>query len=252
MDGANRLTTMDKRQNLFVFDSKKEISEFLLRKWEAISREATERKGYVAVALSGGETPFDFYQRLGQSDQLPWEKTHLFLVDERFLPYDDQDSNWGMLRRTLLIRGQVPRENIHPIPTEASDLRTAARKYEEDLKNFFQLSEGELPEFDLILLGIGEDGHTASLFPGDPALKETSRLAVAVIPTKARHPRITLTLPVLNQGRNVIFLVSGKNKASVLERVIKRDASLPASLVNPESGNLFFVTDREASSALSA
>jgi 6-phosphogluconolactonase len=241
------------RQNILVFDSKDKISDFLIKKWREISREAIEKGGYIAVALSGGKTPINFYRKLANSKEiLPWDETHIFLVDERFVPFDDNDSNYGMLKETLLKRIQIPQENIHPVPTERSTLEMSAKEYEEELRRFFKLPQGKFPEFDLILLGIGEDGHTASLFPGSPLLKDMIHLAVSVISDGTRHHRITLTLPVINNAKHVVFLVTGGKKAAILKDVIvKRNPSLPASMVNPIGGNLMFLIDREASSALS-
>jgi 6-phosphogluconolactonase len=186
------------------------------------------------------------------NEMLPWDKTHLFLVDERVVPWEHRDSNYHMLRETLLNYIPIPQENIHPIPTDRTSLQTSAKAYEEEMKIFFNLQSGQYPEFDLILLGIGEDGHTASLFPGTPVLDDTLHLAAAVSMDDIRHPRITLTLPVINNAKHILFLVIGKNKASVLRKIInKEDVSLPASMVHPNKGKLIFVTDREASRQLS-
>ncbi len=239
--------------NIFIFDSEDQMSEFVTRKWEEISEGAIEKKGYFAVGLSGGKTPVHFYQRLADWDGRSfWERTHLFLVDERFLSLDDKDSNYRMLREMLFEKIPIPSENIHPIPTEKRSLEISAREYEEDLRKFFKVSKGQYPVFDLLLLGIGEDGHTASLFPGSDALKERTRFTAAVVLDEARHHRITLTLPVINDGEHVIFFVRGKNKASILRKIInKEDRALPASMVQPKSGKLLFLIDREASSQLS-
>jgi 6-phosphogluconolactonase len=157
-----------------------------------------------------------------------------------------------MLRQTLLDKIGIPEENIHPIPTGKSTPSISAEAYEEDLKIFFKLRLGQFPEFDLILLGIGEDGHTASLFPASPVLNEWNRLAVAVMLDEIRHHRITLTLPVINHAKHAVFLVSGKNKAAVFEKVVnKKDPSLPASMVNPGKGTLLFLSDLEAGLQLS-
>jgi 6-phosphogluconolactonase len=229
------------------------MSEFMIKKWEEILKEATERRGYFAAALSGGRTPVIFYRRLAAWGNRPcWDKTHLFLVDERFVSFDDKDSNYGMLREALLQKIPIPQGNIHPIPTGKGSLETSAGEYEKDLRSFFKISKGQHAAFDLILLGIGEDGHTASLFPGSEALSERRRLTAAVRLDKLRHHRITLTLPVINHGEHVIFFVKGKNKAPVMRKIIKREGpSLPASMVQPKSGNLLFLIDREAASQLS-
>jgi 6-phosphogluconolactonase len=229
------------------------MSEFMIKKWEEISKEATERKGYFAVALSGGRTPVIFYRRLAEWDNRRfWDKTHIFLVDERFVSFDDQDSNYGMLRKALFQRIPIPQKNIHPIPTGKGSLEISAKEYEKDVRRFFKISKGQHPAFDLILLGIGEDGHTASLFPGSEALSEGKRFTAAVRLDELRHHRITLTLPVINHAEHVIFFVKGENKAPVMRKIIKREGPpLPASMVQPESGSLLFLIDREAGSQLS-
>ena len=238
------------RGKVFIFDNKDEMSEFMIRKWEELSKEAIERREVFVVALSGGRTPIDFYRGLAKKKGiLSWHKTHVFLVDERFLPFNEADSNYRMLRETLLNQVPIPQENIHSIPTNRPTPQISAQEYEEDLRTFFKLPTGQFPEFDLILLGIGEEGHTASLFPHSPVLKEKARLAAAVMLDEARHRRVTVTLPVINHARNVVFFVSGKNKSPVLERILnQRNGSLPASMVKPQKGNLMFLIDREANS----
>ena len=235
-----------------VFDDENQMLKFLIEKWEDVSHEVIERRGYFTVGLSGGKTPSVFYQKLAEwENESFWKRTHLFLVDERFVHFEDKDSNYRMLRETLLGKIPIPQENIHPIPTGKGSLEDSAKEYEEDLKSFFKVPEGRFPNFDLILLGIGEDGHTASLFPGSRALSERRCLTAAVVLDQMRHDRITLTLPVINHAEHVIFFVIGENKAPVLKEIIARDdSSLPASMVQPESGKLLFVIDREASSQL--
>ncbi len=197
-------------QNILIFETEDQMSEFLIKRWEEIGKEAAEEKGYFAVALSGGKTPVRFYRKLAEWEGRPsWKRTHLFLVDERFLPLDDTDSNYGMLWETLLQKIPIPRENIHPISTEKASLEISAREYEKDLKKFFKVSKGQYPGFDLLLLGIGEDGHIASLFPGSEALSECTHFTAAVVLGEVRHHRITLTLPVINHAEHVIFFVKG-------------------------------------------
>jgi 6-phosphogluconolactonase len=231
-----------------------EIADFVVLRWEEISREAIDAAGFFAAAVSGGKTPIPIYRRLAdRKDSLPWQQTHIFLVDERFVPPHHPDSNFRMVEETLLSRVPLPLENIHPIPTEPATPYLAAQKYEEDLRRFFGASPGNFPRFDLILLGIGEDGHTASLFPGRLPLKDSKQLAAAITLDETRHSRITLTLPVINQAKNILFLVTGEDKAVIAGRVIQEgDAALPASLVRPQTGSLMFLLDRGASSRLSA
>jgi 6-phosphogluconolactonase len=239
-------------QKVIVLQNEDEMADFMVKKWAEISRAAIEGKGFFTVALSGGKTPTPLYRRLALSGEwMDWEKTHIFLVDERFVPFQHPDSNYHMLKDILLDRVPIPGQNIHPVPAEEATAQIAARKYEEDLRTFFKLPPGAFPELDLISLGIGTDGHTASLFPGQPLSNEPSQLAVAVKPNGIPHQRITMTLPVINNAKNVLFLAGGEEKAEVLERMIQqRDAALPASMVRPRSGNLIFVLDLEASSRL--
>jgi 6-phosphogluconolactonase len=240
------------RQTL-VFDDTGKMADFFIAKWREISDEAFKKRGFFAAALSGGKTPLPFYRKLAgkQREIAQWNKTHIFFADERYVPDTDPDSNYRMIRETLLDSVGVPLENIHCIPTYLPDPISAAEVYEKDVALFFSLPEGGMPEFDLIALGIGTDGHTASLFPGSPALKEKRRLVTAVIPGGKVPNRITLTLPVLNKARNVIFLVTGKEKAKVVRGVLKdRVPSLPASLVVPERGSLLYLADSAAGSLL--
>jgi 6-phosphogluconolactonase len=181
------------------------------------------------------------------SNQIDWRRLQFFWVDERFVPPSHEDSNYRLLHDYLLSKICIPQENIHPVKTDLTSPQVAASNYEEEIKNIFRLAEGSLPKFDLILLGIGEDGHTASLFPDNEVLKETEHLVVSGIDSKHVYHRISLTLPVINRAETVIFLVSGKNKADVVKKVLtEKDSSLPASLVNPEKGDLIFLIDKEA------
>jgi 6-phosphogluconolactonase len=241
------------RSKVFVFDHQKEISDFVIRIWDRISRRAVRVKGLFFVGLSGGKTPVGLYQRFsGTKERLFWEKTHVFLVDERFVPFDHPDSNYRMLKEILFDHVPLPRENIHPIPTEGSTLEASATAYEKDLRKSFGLLENGFPGFDLLILGIGEDGHTASLFPGSPVLKDRMNLVASVPLNETKHSRITLTLPVINHAKHILFLVTGKDKAPVLRKIIDgKDSSLPASMVHSKRGSLIFVLDREASILLS-
>ncbi len=240
-----------KNAQVLVFDDAAGLEDFLLGMWAEVARDAAGRRGFFAAALSGGGTPVGFYRKLaGLSDKSLWQKTHIFMVDERMVPPDSRDSNFGMINETLLGSAPIPLENIHPIRTDGLP-GICAERYASVLSGFFRLRKGEVPVFDLVLLGLGEDGHTASLLPGSAALKEQERLTAAVH-DEQRHDRVTLTYPVLNGARNVVFLVTGEKKAAVLERVVeKNDTALPASAVNPGNGTLFFMADPEAARSLS-
>jgi 6-phosphogluconolactonase len=202
-----------------------------------------------AVSLSGGSTPRRLYQLLGTPEiasRFPWTRTHWFWGDERFVPHDHPDSNYGLARDAFLARVPVPAPNVHAIPTEGLSPEQAASAYEATLKRFYgadTLAAGR-PLFDVTLLGIGENGHTASLFPGQPALQETQRWVVAVIGAMP-EPRITLTYPALDSSRDVAFVVTGSGKREVVARAQTGDRAIPAGLVRPV-GRLHWFTDRAA------
>jgi len=211
---------------------------------------ATDRA--FAVSLSGGSTPRPLYEYLATPEiasRFPWNRAHWFWGDERFVPHDHPDSNFRMAREAFLSRVPVPNDNIHAVPTEGVSPEEAAAAYETTLKRFYgadTLARGR-PLFDVTLLGIGEDGHTASLFPGQPALQETRRWAVAVIGAKA-EARITLTYPALDSSRDVAFVVTGQEKRQVVARAQAGDRTLPAGVVRPV-GRLHWFTDRSAALA---
>ncbi len=236
---------------VLAFASKETLEGFLVRRWSQWSREAVARDGRFVVALSGGRTPATFFERLGaEGTGLPWDRTHIFLADERLVPPDDPASNLGMIRERLLHRVPVPPANVHPVPL-AGTPATSAEAYEGVLRGFFELGPGELPRFDLVLLGIGADGHTASLFPGDPGLEETKRLTVGVRRTAPDHDRVSLTLPVIDHTRAVVFMVTGAEKSPAVRAVVAGPAgALPASRVRPEGGQAYILLDSAAASRL--
>lgn len=238
-------------RKVLIFDSFKKMSEFVLKKWGEVAESEVRRSGRFTVALSGGKTPIPFYNSLGDyGKNLPWEKTHIFLVDERILPHDDPESNFGMIKKTLFSKIDIPAVNIHPSYTDGT-VHDAVEKYEEDIRNFFELKAGLLPQFDLIILGIGEDGHTASLFPDDEVLSENRRLVSAVSYPGVKFERISLTLPVINNAKTIIFLITGKNKAHIVNEIIEKgNTNLPAFLVKPISGELYYLIDKYAASEI--
>jgi 6-phosphogluconolactonase len=239
-------------ESLLVFKDIDEISGYVADRWLEISVNAINKNGLFTVALSGGRTPLTLHKKLVESKDLcRWDKTHIFLVDERFVPYDDIESNFKMIRETLLDLVRIPAENIHPIPVE-EDAGASASKYEEEIRSFFSLDDASFPKFDLVLLGIGGDGHTASLFTGTPALDEKGRLATAVrAGDSIKQERITMTLPVINNAENIFFMASGTGKAKVIKAVIEdKGCGLPAAMVRPESGGPVFLIDESAGSLL--
>jgi 6-phosphogluconolactonase len=211
---------------------------------------AQASNGTFAICLSGGSTPQRLYEVLATpaiASRFPWGRVHWFWGDERFVPPDHPDSNYRMVRDALLSRVAVPANNVHAVPTEGLSPEHAAAAYEATLKRYYGADglSPDRPLFDVNLLGIGDDGHTASLFPGQPALKEMQRWVVAVIGAKA-EPRITLTYPALDSTRDVAFLVTGAGKRDVLARVRNGDRALPAAAVRP-LGRLHWFVDRAAS-----
>jgi 6-phosphogluconolactonase len=206
--------------------------------------------GNFAVCLSGGSTPQRLYKCLAAPEiasRFPWRRVHWFWGDERFVPHDDPDSNYRMVRDAFLSRVPVPDGNIHAVPTEGVSPEQAAAAYEMTLKRFYgaDILALDRPLFGVTLLGIGENGHTASLFPGQPALQETRRWVVAVIGAES-EARITLTYPALDSSRDVAFVVTGRGKREILARVQAGDRTLPASVIRPV-GRLHWFTDRAAS-----
>ncbi len=248
-------------KTVLIFENDGLMANYAAGEWAAIAGKAVSDKGRFTAALSGGKTPAGLYRKLSGIKKLPWDRTHIFIVDERFVPFEHEDSNYGMIERNLLRHTGIPQENIHPVSTAVDTPGEAAERYEEELASFFKTGNGSLdppgdgiPRFDLILLGLGADGHTASLFPGAPCLRETSRLAVAVSPSgPAEHERITLTLPVLNNAENVMILAAGDKKAAAAREVIgDKNSLLPAAMVKPGNGKLVILIDRGAASLLSA
>lgn len=205
----------------------------------------------VAICLTGGSTPKPIYQRLAAEpyrSKLPWGKSHWFWGDERFVPLEDERSNARMAHAAFLDQLPIPRHNIHPMPTDASNPHEAALQYETELKRFYGRDRlhPEQPLFDLVLMGLGLDGHTASLFPGGSAVSETERWVVGVdlagLPPLV--PRMSLTFPTLASTRRMTFLVSGRDKRDVVDRVLSGQ-ELPAARAYA-NGNLVWLLDRDA------
>lgn len=206
------------------------------------------------IALAGGATPRATYARLAappRSDAMPWSRTFAFFGDERCVPADHPDSNLHMARETLLGKVSIPPGQVFPMRGDTDDPDAAAADYARTLAEVFETRRGEMPRFDVILLGMGLDGHAASLFPGSPVLKEIFRPVAAVHAAAAAIPqRITLTLPVLNAAALVVFLVSGREKAKAVKAVLGDGALLPAGLVRPTRGGLVWMLDRAAAGLL--
>ena len=219
--------------------------------------ESVAARGRFTIALSGGSTPKSLFNLLATNARttLPWDKMFFFWGDERHVPPTDPDSNYRMADEAMLSKIPVKPENIFRIAAENPDAAAAADAYEKTLQKFFALTPGQFPRFDLILLGMGPDGHTASLFPGSAGLQEQSRLVIANWVEKFKTTRLSFTYPVLNAAARVAFLISGIDKAPALHAVLESDApgdQYPAKLVHPTDGKLIWLLDRAAASQLTS
>lgn len=218
----------------------------------AQASQAVRTNGRFTVALSGGSTPKAMFSLLATRPNVPWDKICFFWGDERHVPPDHSDSNYRMADQALLSKVPVPPENIFRVHSEEKDADAAALQYEQVLKDFFHLSPGQFPRFDLILLGVGPDGHAASLFPGTSGVNESRRLVVANWVPKLNTYRITFTFPVLNAAACVMFLASGPDKAPILHEVLENPgADLPSQKVRPTNGKLIWLVDAPAAGSLS-
>jgi 6-phosphogluconolactonase len=225
-----------------------ELSRQSAERCSQLALESVESAGRITVALSGGSTPQHLYSLLASpdyKDQIPWSNVELFWGDERCVPPDHPESNFRMAQEALLSKIKIPPENIHRMRGE-QETQAAAAEYEKELQKTFGLNSGALPRFDLILLGIGEDGHTASLFLGSEALNETKHLVVAPFVAKLNSYRLSLTLPVLNNAANVWFLVMGATKADAVKQALSASSDLPAARVQPVNGKLTWWVTRDA------
>lgn len=222
------------------------------------ARTAVQERGRFSLCMTGGATPEQTYEQLAGRD-LPWDVMDFFWGDERFVPFDDPRSNFGMAQRSLLSRAPVPAGNLFPMPTDAASAAEGARLYAQTLGGSFGIDPpmppAPPPVFDLLLLGLGDDGHCASLFPGHPTLHVTDAWAISSPPGTLPPPveRITLTFPVLNASRQVLFLVAGAKKAEAVADILEGGAQVdkrPAAGVKPESGTLTWLIDEAAASRL--
>jgi 6-phosphogluconolactonase len=244
---------MPPEPDIRILNTPADLFQAAAAEFAALAWDAAQSNGRFSVALSGGSTPKSLYELLasGSIPNIPWDKIFFFFGDERFVPPDHPDSNYRMAREAGLF-AKVPDDHVFRVRTEEKDADTAALDYEQTLRKFFGLRPGELPRFDLVLLGLGPDGHTASLFPGTAALNEKSRLVVANWIEKFQTYRITLTLPVLNHAACIVFLVSGQDKAKIVREVLENEnANLPSQKVHPANGRLLWLLDGAAGSGLS-
>ncbi|MFQ5965657.1 MAG: 6-phosphogluconolactonase [Candidatus Scalinduaceae bacterium] len=243
---------MSSKRNICVYANKKELVIATTEKIINFIKYVIQENGLCNIALAGGNTPRDVYSMLAMNaykKRVDWNCVHLFWGDERTVPPNHPDSNFRMVKQALLMHITIPEDNVHRIRGEIEPGQ-AATEYTTLLRDHFK---GDLPRFDLILLGVGEDGHTASLFPGTSALGEHNKPVVAVFVSKLNTCRVTLTLPVFNAAKEIIFLVSGSSKSDIVQQIINVDRptkDLPATLINPDNGIIHWMLDSEAAALI--
>ncbi|MGC1620250.1 MAG: 6-phosphogluconolactonase [Candidatus Acidiferrum sp.] len=233
------------------------IARCAAEKLVEIAVNAVRQKGSFELVLSGGSTPKTLYGLLVNEpafrSQLPWDKMHLFFGDERHVKPDDAQSNYRMALETLISKSPLKPEQISRIKGEYPEAEDAAKEYERQIRSHFKLAEGQFPRFDLVLLGMGSEGHTASIFPGTKALHENRRIVVHNWVGKVLMDRITLTAPAINNAAHILFMVTGADKAPALTAVLERfyePDQLPAQLIQPVNGSLLWLVDTAAGSML--
>lgn len=236
-----------------IYDNPQELAWAAALRFAGMAEQCVAERGKFAVALSGGSTPKAMLALLAQkpfADSVPWNSIYFFWGDERCVPPDHVDSNYRMASEALLAKVNVPQQNIFRIPAEDEDHQRAAESYSATLHQFFN---SEVPQFDLVFLGMGADGHTASLFPGTAALQITDRIVTANFVEKLNAWRITLTAPTINYAHQVIFLIAGKDKGAALQEVLegeRQPETYPSQLINPTSKSLLWMLDEAAAGLL--
>jgi 6-phosphogluconolactonase len=242
--------------HLEIFESPDAMTGAAATLFAAQAAEAVSARGRFTAALSGGKTPVSLYARLAAAPiagRIPWDRVHLLWSDERCVPPDHAESNYRLVRELLIDRVPIPAANVHRMRGEA-DPEEAAARYEALLRERFSPDGGGAPDLDFVLLGLGEDGHTASLFPGTAAVRETSRWVVGHCVDERKGWRITLTPPAINAARLVVFIAAGPGKAAVVRDILKgpfQPDRLPAQAVRPADGRLLWLLDRQAANLLS-
>ena len=236
-----------------IFPTPEELAEKFAAEMAGMIIESAKKQKLFNVALSGGSTPELLFKRLGENyaGSVPWQYVHFFWADERCVPPENSESNYGMTMRLLLSRIEIPSINIHRIRGE-DDPETEARRYSDEL-SLYTLKRDSKPLFDLVLLGLGEDGHTASIFPGQMELIESDKTCAVAFHPVTKQKRITITGRVINNAEQVTFLVTGRKKKEIVEKIIKHNPSgqnFPASFIVPAYGRLSWFLDRDAGNML--
>ena len=248
---------MPNNQEIRILADANSIAQTAAAEFLQAAEEAVRERGAFSVALSGGSTPKTLYGLLASNPLLqakvPWRKVQFFFGDERHVPPDNPESNFRMANEAMLAKAPIDSKQVHRVKAEKRNAAEAAAEYEDDLRASFALAAGQFPRFDLVLLGMGPEGHTASLFPGTKALKEERSLVVSNWVGKLYTDRITLTPPVLNNAARIVFMVHGVEKAPALKAVLEgpyEPDQLPAQIIRPKQGKVLWLVDPIAASML--
>lgn len=239
-------------RKILIFENSFILANYLLKLWQGIAQQSIADHNQFNAALSGGRTPAEFYCRLSTvDDDALWRKTHLFLGDEHFVPAEDKENNFRMIKANLIDYIHIPRGNVHAIPADVDNAAVAAEHFKHELIGHFSYQRKLLPTFDLILLGVGEDGHTASLFPGMDNIVDPNLVTMPVSLPHLKNDRVSISLSVINNAHYVFFLVLGAPKSEIMRKILEENFACPASQVNPAHGELIFLLDKEAARNLS-
>lgn len=239
-----------------IFSSVEDLNETAANEFVRLCKQSVAERGQFIVALSGGSTPKKLNALLASDafrSKIDWKKIHFFFGDERNVPPNSDESNFRMANETLFSKLEIAKENIHRFLTEAGDAKAVAEKMASEVRSFFGLAENDFPQFDLVFLGMGDDGHTASLFPGTAALHEEKKIVTENYVQKFDTNRLTFTYPAINNARNIIFLIAGEDKAVALHEVLEGDYNpekYPSQKIKPGNGNLVFLLDEKAAANL--
>ncbi len=241
------------KKNVNVFPSYDALVDGMVELFIKLADESIKARGRFVISLSGGNTPKGFYAKLAEKEvsaKIDWSKVVVFFGDERTVPYTSPDSNQRMITEALLSKVSLSRENVFALSDPDMDPKATAIDYERAMHEFFRLSD-QFPQFDFMLLGLGEDGHTASLFPGSPGLGERQRWFIENKVEKLNTTRLTTTYPVINNSRHIVFMAGGKAKAAILKDVLTGPAGkYPSQNVNAENGTLYWYIDKDIASEL--
>lgn len=234
------------KNNILIFNDYQEINTYLVDLWKTLAKKYIEQYDRFTVALSGGNTPSKFYQRLSEEKTISWLNTYFFQVDDRFVPFDHPDNNFTMIKKNLFDKIPINKENIFYIDPGYETVEKAAGNYEQTLRAYFKT---DIPVFDLLLLGVGTDGHTASLFDKSIAINEIKHPVSYVTNDNIKHNRISITYPVINNARHIIIIATGDNKAEIVKQVWKDgNKAYPISSIRMEYTTL--ILDKQASALL--